>query len=282
MNLDIQVVTPDYFRAMGIALLGGRTFGEADAGLESPVAVINETAARRYWPDGDPLGARIRQPGNEWARIVGVVEDVRHQGLSREPRGELYFLHAHSPRVWYPVRAMTLVLRTGTDPTALADAVRREVRGLDPSLALYRVETMQRAVTRSTASERFAMLLQLVFGAVALVLAAVGIYGVLAHSVAQRTQEIGIRMALGAEKGRILGLIVRQGMGLAAMATGLGLLGALAAGQVLASLLFGVSPRDPVTFGAVAATILTVAFLATWLPARRAAAVDPQTALRYE
>jgi len=284
LNADIQVVSAGYFDAMGIPLLEGRTFDGTDDARSEAVAVVDEELARRFFAEPSAaIGERVRQPGDrEFARIVGIVGAVRQLGLDEEPRAQLYLLHAQSPRTWSPIRAMTLLLRTGVDPLGLVGAVRAEVRALDPNLPVYRVTTMERTLDESTASQRFTMFLQLVFAGVALLLAAVGIYGVLAYSVAQRTREIGIRMALGAERGSILKLVVRQGMVLVVGALLLGVVTALATGQVLASLLFGVSPRDPLTYGAVSGALLLVAFAACWIPARRASAVSPQEALRFD
>jgi len=240
--------------------------------------------AKRFF--GNPsraLGERIRQPGDaEWARIVGVVGAVRQESLDQDARAQLYLLHAQSPRTWFPIPAMTLLLHTGVEPLGLVSAVRAQVRDQDAGLAVYRVSTMQEALDRSTARQRFTMLLQLVFGGVAMALALVGIYGVLSYSVAQRTREIGIRMALGAERRSILKLVVEQGMRLVGLAVLLGVLGALAAGQVLSSLLFGISPRDPLTYAAVTLTLVLSALFACWVPARRASSVTPQTALHHD
>jgi putative ABC transport system permease protein len=284
LNADIQVVSAGYFDAMGIPLLQGRTFDGTDDAASEVVAVVDDALARRFFANpSDALGERIRQPGDRaFARIVGIVGSVRQEALDEEPRAQLYFLHAQSPRTWYPVRAMTMLLRSGVDPLGLVGAVRAEVRALDPNLPVYRITTMERLMAESTASERFSMFLQLVFAGVALTLAAVGIYGVLSYSVAQRTREIGIRMALGAERKSILRLVVGQGMSLVGVALILGVVVALAAAQVLATLLFGISPRDPLTYGAVCGALLLVALTACWIPARRASAVSPQEALRFD
>jgi predicted permease len=284
MNADIQVVSAGYFRSMGIPLLQGRLFDVTDDESSEAVALVDDVLARRFFEDPSrAIGERIRQPGeNEWARIVGIVGAVRQEALDQDARAQLYLLHAQSPRTWNVQRGMTLVLRAGVDPLNLVSAVRAEVHGIDANLPVYRVTTMDRTVDESTARQRFTMLLQLVFGGVAMALALVGIYGVLSYSVAQRTREIGIRMALGARQESILKLVVGQGMKLVLVAVGVGLLGALAAAQVLASLLYGVSPRDPLTYGVVAVTLVAAALVACWLPARRASSVTPQTALRYD
>jgi len=284
LNADIQVVSAGYFDAMGIPVLRGRVFDRTDDADSEPVAVVDEVLARRFFDDPkEAMGERIRQPGaHEWARIVGIVGGVRQESLEQEPRAQLYLLHAQSPRTWFPVRAMTVLLKTGVEPLGLVAAVRAQVRTLDPNLPVYQVTTVERNRAASTASQRFSMFLQLVFAGVALTLAVVGIYGVLSYSVAQRTREIGIRMALGAERASILRLVVGQGMALVAAAVILGVVGALAAGRVMASLLFGVSPRDPLTYGTVTGVLLVVSLVACWLPARRASAVSPQEALRFD
>jgi len=284
LNADIQVVSAGYFDAMGIPVLQGRVFDRTDDADSEPVAVVDEVLARRFFSDpADAIGERIRQPGDrQYARIVGIVGAVRQESLEQEPRAQLYLLHAQSPRTWFPVRAMTVLLKTGVEPLGLVSAVRSEVRGLDPNLPVYQITTVERSKAASTAGQRFSMFLQLVFASVALTLAVVGIYGVLSYSVAQRTREIGIRMALGAERTSILRLVVGQGMALVVASLALGVVGALATGRVMSSLLFGVSPRDPLTYGVVTGLLLVVSLVACWLPARRASAVSPQDALRFD
>jgi putative ABC transport system permease protein len=279
----IRAVTPGYFAAMGIPLVAGRPF-KAEDGTEAPlVAVVSEKLARDYWPGRSPLGGRIRRDGRDqrFAQIVGVVPDVRQERLERTTLwGTLYLLHAQTPYTWSPIRSMTLTVRCVIEPTSLVGAIRREVHALDPSVPLYRVRTMEDAVADHTATRRFAMHLQLLFALVALALSAVGLYGVLAFSVARRTGEIGIRMALGATSVEIRRMVVRQGMRLVVIALGIGVISALAAGRLLASLLFGVSPRDPVTYVVVLGMLTAVALLACWIPARRASSVAPAEALR--
>jgi predicted permease len=284
LNADIQVVSAGYFRTLGIPLLQGRLFDATDDESSEAVVVVDEVLAKRFFEDpARALGERIRQPGeNEWGRIVGIVGGVHHEGLDQEERAQLYLLHAQSPRTGGPQRGMTLLLRAGVDPLGLVSAVRAQVRSLDANLPVYQVTTMDETVDRSTARQRFTMLLQVVFGGVAMALALVGIYGVLSYSVAQRTREIGIRMALGAERESILKLVVGQGMRLVLLAVALGVLGALVTGQVLASLLFGISARDPLTYGVVSITLFVAALVACWVPARRASSVSPRTALRYD
>jgi putative ABC transport system permease protein len=282
LNADVQVVLPGYFTTLGIPLTEGRAFDSGDHLEGEVVAVIDEVLAERFFPGTSPIGRRIRQSGRTWSRIVGIVGGVHQEGLDVEPRANLYLAHAQSPATWFAVRGMTVLLRTGVEPLGLAAAVREEVRQLDPALPVYEVTTMENTVAASTATERFSMFLQLVFAGVAMALAVIGIYGVLSYSVAQRTQEIGIRMALGAEHGSIMKLVVGQGMGLVLVAVFVGVVGALATAEVMSSLLFGVSPRDPLTYVVVTVVLTTVAAVACWVPARRASSVSPQTALRSD
>lgn len=282
LNADIQVVAPGYFETMGVPLLRGRGFDERDNMDGQIVGVIDEVLAERFFPGEDPIGRRVRQPGNEWSTVVGVVGAVRQQGLDVEPRAHLYLVHAQTPATWSARRDMTLLLQTGIEPLALVSAARQAVRDMDPNMPLFEVTTMDNTVALSTANQRFSMFLQVVFAAVALLLAVVGIYGVLSYSVAQRTQEIGIRMALGARGETILRLVVGQGLALMALSVAIGVGGALMLGQVLSGLLYGISPRDPATYVAVVAVLTCVGALACYVPARRASSVMPQTALRSD
>jgi putative ABC transport system permease protein len=245
--------------------------------------VVSEQLARDYWPGRSALGGRIRVDWDSqpFVQVVGVVPDVNQEGLDRPAvRGTLYLVHAQTPLTWESIESMTLTVRTSIEPTSLVSVIRREIEELDPSVPLYQVRTMEQVVADTTATQRFSMLLQLLFALVALSLAAVGLYGVLAFTVAHRTGEIGIRMALGATGADIRRMVVGQGMGLVAIALALGVIGALATGRVLGSLLFGVSPRDPVTYAVVLGVLTAVALLACWIPARRASGVDPAEALR--
>jgi predicted permease len=282
---DVQAVTPGYFEAMRIPILEGRAFEERDGLDAPPVAIVSEALARDYWPTRSAIGGRIRVDADDelFARVVGVVPDVRHERLDRSaPRGTLYLAHAQTPLTWGRLRSMTLTVRTSIEPTSLVSAIRAQVRALDPSVPLYQVRTMEQAVADTTATQRFAMLLQLLFALVALSLSAVGLYGVLAFTVARRTGEIGIRMALGAQRSDVQRMVVAQGMGIVALGLALGVGGALATGRLLAALLFGVSPVDPVTYATVVGLLLAVALFACWIPVRRATGVDPAEALRAE
>ncbi|HTG16619.1 MAG TPA: ABC transporter permease, partial [Blastocatellia bacterium] len=275
---DYRVISSDYFRALGIPLLKGRAFTEQDNGDAPATAIINETAARRYWPNEDPLGKRLRiESDDPWMEIVGVVGNVKHVGLDSQSKAELYLPYLKDP---WPF--MTVVVRSASNPKSLADAMRNEVWAVDKDLPVPDIKTMDELLSGSVARRRFNTMLLGIFAAVALVLAAVGIYGVMSYSVTQRTHEIGIRMALGAKQSDVVKLVVGQGITLALIGVGLGLAGALALTRVLASLLFEVGTTDPVTFVAISILLTGVALGACFVPARRAAKVDPMIALRYE
>jgi putative ABC transport system permease protein len=234
--------------------------------------------ARRYWPDEDPLGKRLRiEEGDPWMEIVGVVADVKHLGLDSQSRTELYVPYFKDP---WPF--MTIVVRSGSGSATLANAMRSEVWAVDRDLPVPDIKTMEQLLADSVARRRFNMLLLGIFGGVALVLAAVGIYGVMSYSVTQRTREIGIRMALGASRSDVLKLVVGQGMTLALVGIGIGLAAAFALTRVLTSLLFAVGATDPATFVIISGLLTGVALAACFVPARRATKVDPMTALRYE
>jgi putative ABC transport system permease protein len=277
---DIRVSSPGYFQTMGIPLLKGRGLTEQDTHSSMQVAVINEALARNLFPGEDPVGKHIINfgPLNDQIQIVGVVGNVRHVGLETAPRPEIYlpFGQAHWPSVFMVVRSKT------SDPLALALAAQNAVASVNRDIPLANLRTMQDVIAESVLRRRFAMLLLSVFSGLAMLLAAIGLYGVMSYTVSQRTHEIGIRMALGAQKEDVLKLIVGQGMRLVALGVVLGTIASVALTRLMATLLFGVSARDPITFGAVAALLAAVALLANYVPARRAAQVDPMVALRYE
>ncbi|HJQ22476.1 MAG TPA: ABC transporter permease [Blastocatellia bacterium] len=275
-------VSNDYFRAMGIALLKGRTFTDDDRADTTPVIVVNEAMAQRFWPDQEVIGKRIRWGGwnrNGWLTIVGVVADVKLSSLEAEDQPAVYMPTFQIPRLR---RSAVFIARTSGDPANLLAAVRQEINGVDADLPVYDLRTMNQVIAESVAQRRFAMLLLGVFAVAALLLAAVGLYGVTAYAVTQRMQEIGIRMALGASRRDVLRLIVGQGMRLALVGVGAGLLAAVAATRLMKSLLFAVSATDVTTFVAVAAVLTLVALGACFVPALRATRVDPMVALRYE
>ncbi|HEX8145946.1 MAG TPA: ABC transporter permease [Pyrinomonadaceae bacterium] len=282
VSVDLYVATPGYLRAMRIPLVDGRAFDERDTADRAPVALVSETMARKLWPGQTPLGRRVSFPGTEkspqpWRTVVGVVRDVKQYGLDRDDVMQMYL-----PEAQYPTSFMTMVVRSKSEPSALLGAVRREVAAADRELAVFGVATMEQLLADSVALRRFAMLLLGVFAGVAVALAGVGIYGVISYTVARRTREIGVRIALGARPRDVLRLVLGRGLGLAAAGIALGLVGGLALTQVISSLLFGVGARDPLTFAAVAALLSLVALVACLTPARRATKVDPMVALRYE
>ncbi|MGA9769115.1 MAG: ABC transporter permease [Blastocatellia bacterium] len=274
--------SPDYFRAMQITVLKGRAFSEQDTKDATPVALIDEEFARRYWPDEEAVGKHIRPGGNDpknpLVEIVGIVRRVRMDGLNQDSNR----VQSYYPFRQLPFAGMTVIVKTSTDPMSLAAAVRQQVLSIDPDQPIYNLNTMQQQRADSIAPEQLNLMLLGVFAAVALILAAVGIYGVMAYSVTQRTHEIGIRMALGAQSSDVLGMVIRQGMKLALGGLVIGTFGAWLTTRAMASLLFGVSATDTVTFIAVPVVLGVVSFVACAVPARRATKVDPMIALRYE
>jgi predicted permease len=274
-------VTPGYFRAMGIPLLRGRTFTWADNGMSAPVAIVSAMAARLYWPKEDAIGKRVsieEESGHVvWRRVVGIVGDVPEDGLASNIVPAVY-----APVVQAPASFMVLVVRSHLRPDILADVVRRQVTAVDKDQPLFAVQQMKTVVSDSVSNSYFQTVLLGTFAAVALILAAIGIYGVTSYSVVQRTREIGIRVALGAQKGDVFKFVVGHGMMLGLVGVGLGLVGALGLTRFMSSLLYGVRPADPVTFLAVSLALTCVTLLASYIPARRAAKVDPTVALRYE
>jgi putative ABC transport system permease protein len=266
---------------MGIQMLRGRAFTSQDARGALDVAIVNETFAKRYFPDGDPIGKRFTF-GNannnpRWISIVGMVRDTKRQGLDAPVRIESWMSHAQAPS-----SSMQVGVRTAVDPQTVAGAVREAVWSLDGDLPIPKMQTMDQVLAESVAQRRLNMLLLGLFATIALVLAAVGIYGVMSYVVSQRTHEIGVRMALGAQVGDVLRLVVGQGMKLALFGAGLGLIATFVLTRLMATLLFGVSVTDPLTFVAIFLLLLLVAFLACWIPARRATRVGPIAALRCE
>ena len=273
----------NYFRTMGIPVLKGRDFTERDDKKSTAVIIINDAFAEKFFPVEDPIGTRIK-PGLSvdetkpvWREIVGVVGNVKHLSLGAEPDPEYYV-----PQSQMPFDSMIIVAKTEGDPRSLISAVQSEVRSLDKDLPTYNIKTLEEYVAASVAQPRFNTLLLGIFAGLALVLTAVGLYGVMSYTVTQRTHEIGIRMALGARQPDVLKMVVRQGMTLTIVGIGAGLIGAYFLTRVMASLLFGVSATDPITFIAISVVIAGVALGACFVPARRATKVDPMIALRYE
>jgi putative ABC transport system permease protein len=280
---EIRSVEAGYFEAMGIPLVSGRLIGRGDTAEAPPIVVINQAMAKKYWPHENALGKRLKlhssfAPQKDFSTVVGVVGDVRGYGLDQAPRAEMYFPY---PQLRYPA-ALAVVLKTAGDPAALVPSVRAAIAEVDRQQPIFNVTPMTELIATSMAQRRFSLVLMLIFGATALLLAAVGIYGVMSYTVAQRTQEIGIRVALGASPSSVLGMVVRDGMRLVLIGLALGLAGAFATSRLVASLLYGVTATDLVTYGAIALVLALVALLATVIPARRATRVDPMLALRAD
>jgi predicted permease len=279
LNADERVVGGRYFQAMEIPLLRGRWFNEQDTANKLRVTIIDESMARQFWPNQDPLGKRIYevQSPTPWLTIVGVVGRVKHDTLDSDPRMVFYL-----PQTQRVSRSMTVVMRSGSDPDALAGSVRKTLQELDPNLPMYNVRSMEHFVSQSLARRRFSVVLLGIFAGLALALAVIGVYGVMAYLVNQGTREIGIRIALGATHRSILRFILRQGLGLSLVGVAIGLTGAFTLTRFMDSLLFGVTATDPLTFTAIPCLLLAAALLAILIPASRAARVDPMTSLRCE
>ena len=275
---DETTTTPDYFRAVGIPVLQGRSFTEQDTTNAPLVVVVDERVARLAWPGESPLGKRVRSsPNAPWAEVVGVVGHIRHESLDRDQRLQIYWNYLQRPRV-----GMTLVVRTSGDARRLVDPVLGAIKAVDPDQPAYAVRAMTEVLNQSLAIRWFNTVVVSLFAGSSLLLAMVGIYGVIAWAVRQRTREIGVRMALGAQRKSVLALVLGRGLRLAAAGIVLGLIGAIPLTRILRSLLFGVAPTDPLTFAAVPVLLVSAALLACFLPARRAAKIDPMEALRYE
>ena len=278
-----RIVLPGYFETLGIPLLQGRDFDERDAREGAvPTVIVNETFANRYWPGENPLGKRLAYGSgpseeNPWMEVVGVAGDVRHYGLNSEIREGFYRPHGQ-----YPVGSLALAVKTRGDPLDLVDAVRRQIWTIDPDLPPYQIQTMERVVQQRNWEPTLYSWMFGIFSLIALVLAALGVYGVVAYSVAQRTREFGIRMALGAGSGRVVGMVVRQGGLLAAIGLVAGVAASLGLMRFLQSIMFGINPTDPAIYAVTAATMAAVAMVASYLPARRATHIDPVIALRQE
>ena len=277
LQVDLRIASTDYFRAMEIPLLKGRYFDEHDTKDGAPVVVIDEKFAQRFWPHDSPIGKHVWFDPKKPFTIAGVVGVVKQYGLDVDGKIVVYFPHNQQPG-----NSMFVVVRTSTDPASLAGAAVREIHAADPDIPVHNVRTMRERLYGSLARQRFSSTMLGGFAVFALILAAVGVYGVMSYVVSQCTHDIGVRVALGAQPADILGLVVRQGMELATVGVVLGLMGALALTRVMGSLLFGIRPTDVVTFGGVSVILVLVAFAATVIPARRAVRVDPMVALREE
>jgi putative ABC transport system permease protein len=278
---DFRFIDHDYFTAMGTPLKAGRYFTEHDNENAPGVVIISESLARRFFPDEDPIGKRIR-PGDAesqaaWLPVVGVVASVKHSGLEADPRPQLYFPYAQ--KLW---GQMTIIARTNVDPESLIPAMREAVWAIDKDQPITKIKTMEHYLAASVSQRRFNLIMLAAFSVIALILAGVGLYGVMSYSVTQRTHEIGIRMALGAQSSNVLGMVVRQGLKLIAAGVSIGLVGAILLTRLMSSLLYGVSVTDPVTYVVISVILTGVALVACLVPARRATKVDPMVALRYE
>jgi putative ABC transport system permease protein len=275
-----RLVSEDYFRTMGIPVREGRLFSSHDGANAPLVAVINERTARRFWPGESPIGRRFQFYSKPWVEIVGVVGDVRQAGLEIEPAPEIYRPLAQSDQGWLAPRA--LAIRTRGEPLALAAAVRRQFQSLDRAVPLYGLDSMDALLEKSVASRRLEMMLVGAFGCLALVLASVGIYGVVAYAVAQRRQELGIRMALGATRADVTAMMIRKGLGPVLAGLSIGLAAAFALSRFLSSQLYAVKATDPLTFSAVPLAMVVIAGCAAYFPSRKAARIDPMLALRQD
>jgi len=280
-DANYQVIAPDYFRVMGVPLREGRFFTNEDTAQSAPEVIVNEELARKQWPGQNPIGKRLRvnERGKPWLTVVGVVGNVKTEWPTPE-----FFQEFYLPFTQYPwdLAPRHLMVRTALNPIAVAAAVRGEVNALDKDQPVSDVRTLEQVVGEAVGPQRFAMMLLGTFAALALVLASVGIYGVMAYLVSQRTREIGIRMALGANRDNVLGMVVGQALVLAVIGAAIGLAGALGLTHLLSSLLYSVRPTDPLTFMLVSFVLVGVSVFASYIPARRATKVDPMAALRYE
>jgi len=276
-DADYAQVSPGYFRTMSVPLVQGRDFTEQDRTNTVPVTVVNETFVKNFKLGTNVLGRLISFGGVKNIEIIGVVKDTKRSGLAGVQRGEVF--RTYQQQCW---GFMSLVVRTQRDPAEITRLVRAELDTIDKDQPIENVRAMTQLVASSVGLRRLSVQLLAGFSGVALLLAAIGLFGLLAFNVTQRTHEIGIRMALGAQRRDVLGLVVGQGMRLALLGVGIGLAAGLAVSRVLQTLLFEIKPTDPLTFTAVSLALIAVALLACWLPARRAAKVDPMEALRYE
>jgi putative ABC transport system permease protein len=273
-----NTAVPNYFETMGIPLIKGRSFNEQDQ-LNTPrVFIINQTMARRFWPDQDPIGKQIKTDADSPAgAVIGVVGDAKHYYLEEEAQPQMYEAYSQTPGIF-----ATVVVRTTVEPMSLAEPVRQAVWMVDGDQPMWKVRTLESLIERSVADKRFLMVLMGVFAALALALTVIGLYGVMSYAVSQRTQEIGVRMALGAGARNILRMVLRQGMTLVSIGVAFGLAASWLLTRLMANLLFGVSATDPLTLGSIPLLLAVVALLACRIPARRATKVDPIVALRTE
>ena len=279
---NYTIISPGYLSSIGTPILRGRDFSEADTADSMPVALVNVALEKKYWPSQGAIGKQVGPAGARYPlmTIVGVVPDVKHISLREEPTPEIYVVDTQ--KQWPSMLNMRVALRTKVEPASMTESVREAIHSLDPELPLAKVATLTTLVDDSLSQPRFAMLLLASFGVLALLLASIGMYGVISYSVMQRTQEIGIRIALGAERRKVFAMVLGQGARLAGLGIAIGLVAALGLTRIMASFLFGVRPTDPLTFAAVSLLLVLIALLACYLPARRATRVDPMVALRHD
>jgi putative ABC transport system permease protein len=273
----MTIVTPDYFSALRIPLIAGRYLDERDGTNAPKTAVVNQALVRKYFPDKDPIGQSVQSLGPDFAMIVGVVADVKQRGLTAEVMPQVYV-----PLKQAPTATISLVIRSSMDPLSVIPALRRIIKDIDPNVPLFSEQTMNDLVAAQVASQRFNAAALAGFAGLAVLLAAVGIYGVMAYAVGQRTREIGVRMALGAERGDVLRMVLRQGLTLTLIGVVIGLGASFGLTRLMRTLLYNVKATDPATFIFVTAALIFVALAACWIPAHRATRVDPVVALRYE
>jgi putative ABC transport system permease protein len=285
---DWQIVTDGYFEAMGERVLRGRAITAGDTADTQLVALVNEEMVRRYWPDRDPLGRRLKigggsSPERPWLTVVGVVADVRHNGITDVIKEKFYVPHRQWPKsVGNAIRSMTLVVKARQDPSSLVGPIRQQIRSLDANLPVADVRTMDAVVDATMSTPRFTGVLLAAFAGIALILSAIGIYGVLSYVVSRRAREIGIRMAIGAQRWQVIRLVLKSGLGLALAGVAIGVAAAAFASQLMRGLLHEVQPADPGTIAAVAVLLMAVAVLASFVPAWRAARVNPVVVLKGE
>jgi putative ABC transport system permease protein len=282
LDVIFRAIGPGYFATMGIPIVRGRDFTDQDNGDSKDVVIISEKTAQQFWPGQDPIGKRLK-PGSStsnspWREVIGIVKDVRQNDFVASPKRQMYFTY----RQLKNIAANALVVRTNIEPMSLAASVRNAIWSVDKDQTVADIDTMDHIVAQAVARQRFSMLLLGLFAALALLLASIGIYGVMSYSVAQRTREIGIRIALGARRADVLQMTVKQALKLVGIGMMIGLVAAFLLTRVLASLLFGISAADPMTFIGISVVLLAVATLASYVPALRATRVDPITALRAQ
>jgi putative ABC transport system permease protein len=272
-------VTPEYFHLLGLTLIRGRLFNQFDSDTAPQVAVVNEAFARTYWPNEDALGKRFKsmRPGSQWITVVGVIANARTESLAQGDAPQLY-LNLYQTGA----KHLAILLRGHLNTASIADEVRRQVQSLDSTLPVFGAQTLTATVSASLSQRRFALEVIASFALTALLLASIGVYGVISYLVTERTREIGIRLALGAQKRNILRVILQQGFQLAVAGAAIGMVSAVIVSHLMASLLYGVQPTDPLSFASVAALFIGVALLACYLPARHAMKIDPMVALRHE